>query len=73
MRNGKPTLRKLRAEMLDRFDLMERNFCRQLLEMKKTFGRDIRGLKEKVKDVIEFIADMDQELKDHKRDSRAHQ
>lgn len=95
MRNGKPTLKKLRTDMLGRFDVMERNvsrrfllmgrnfsrqvalmeqdFSRQVLEMRKTFSRDIHGLKERVKDVIEFIADMDQEIKDHKRDPQAHQ
>lgn len=101
MRNGKPNLRKLRSEMLHRFDVMEANFTSQLVElqrktgenyqemekyftqqvldtkvtflrMRRTFGKDIRGLKERVKDVIDFVADMDQEIKDHKRDPRAH-
>lgn len=65
MRNGKPTLRKLRRLMLKRFDGLEADLDR----VKRSVGK----LRSDVRLLFDFVGELDHELKLHQRDPRAHQ
>jgi hypothetical protein len=64
MRNGRLTLRQLKSQMMRRFDTIEGDLRR--------LRRGVGGLRGDVRLLFDTVAEMDQEIKDHKRDRKVH-
>lgn len=71
MRNGRLTLRRLGNQMLRRFGRLE-STQRQMIKVMRKFGSELRGAKGDIKALFDTVAGLDDDLRKHKRDGKAH-
>lgn len=57
--------------MLGRFDAMDRQFASMRSQL-ASLRAHMRALRSDVRMLVDVVAEMDQEIKDHKRDRRVH-